>query len=539
MRGMQEEKISAEVVGRIVQRVVTQAQQPGGAPLVELVNESLYHERRRLRRGTGPRADADRALVAALARELPHANEARQRALLEQLVGHYVGEIRGHFDPRVYRAAVKALPFGLTGLLNGLSPRRVFSQFGELPSLDDRLILEGEIHALRTLEKHGTVVVAPTHSSNLDSPLVGYAAYRMNLPPLSYGAGLNLFTNPVIGFFMGHLGAYTVDREKTDPLYRDCLKEYATVSMEIGQHQLFFPGGTRSRSGAVERSLKKGLLGTGLAAFRSNLQQRRERPRVFIVPLTVTYPLVLEASSLIEDYLAESGRGRYIIVDDEFSELRRWLDFMRGAFELDLRIHVRVGQPLDPFGNVVDPDGGSRDPRGRPVDPARYLLVDGTLTEDAERDAEYTRLLATRIVDTYHRDTVALPTAVLAYAMLELLRRQHPGDDLFRFLRSIGPETSVAQEEVEREVEKLVDELLQLATREEIRVCAEVRARDVREVVRQALASFGTYHRNPVIFRRGPRLHVGDPDLIFFYRNRLDGRGLLGAPTLVPQGRAS
>ncbi len=45
------------------------------------------------------------------------------------------------------------------------------------------------------------------------------------------------------------------------------LKAYSCVILERGYHSLFFPGGTRSRSGAVERRLKLGLAGTGVEAM--------------------------------------------------------------------------------------------------------------------------------------------------------------------------------------------------------------------------------------------------------------------------------
>lgn len=531
MQGLDEQRIADEVIGRIVQRVLD-----GTRPVDEVINETLYHERHRLQRaGSGPRTADDRAFVQALGHELPRTGEARQRAMVHDIVERYAQEIRGHFEPRVYSVATKALPLGLTALLNGLSPRRVLGDFGRLPSVEDRIRIEGEVPALISLAKKGTVILAPTHSSNLDSPLMGYAIYRMGLPPFMYGAGLNLFSNPLISFFMHNLGAYTVDRLKTDPLYRDTLKEYAIVSMEFGHHNLFFPGGTRSRSGAVERHLKKGLLGAGLSAFRGSVVRQGDNARVFVVPCTVTYPLVLEAATLIDDWLAEDGKARYIIVDDEFSQWKRWLDFMRGLFELDLSVHVRIGQPLDVFGNPVGEDGVSRDPQGRPVDPARYLMANGKVVDDPARDAEYTRMLSERLVATYLRDTVALPTAIVAYAYLELLRREsRHGNDLYRLLRTIGPETSVSQERVEQEVGRVVDELHVLFAKGLIRLSEEVILKDVRGIVRSALASFGTYHRTPVIERRGPRLHVGDAKLIFYYRNRLEGYGLLGAPQLVP-----
>ena len=40
------------------------------------------------------------------------------------------------------------------------------------------------------------------------------ALFRLGLPPYTYGAGLNLFSNKMIGFFMHNLGAYKVDRRK-------------------------------------------------------------------------------------------------------------------------------------------------------------------------------------------------------------------------------------------------------------------------------------------------------------------------------------
>ena len=45
-------------------------------------------------------------------------------------------------------------------------------------------------------------------------------------------------------------------------LYKEVLKTFSQVILERGMHSIFFPGGTRSRSGAVERKLKLGLAGT-------------------------------------------------------------------------------------------------------------------------------------------------------------------------------------------------------------------------------------------------------------------------------------
>lgn len=532
-----ESRVTSEVVGRIVERVRLAAAAPRGRPLEEVVNETLYRERERLKRAKGERAQADRAFYGRLQHELPRASSVHQQQLLQDVVGRYAGEISGHFDERVYAVSTRALPLALGGLLSSLSPRRVLEERQLVSNVDTQLVLEGDIAHLRRLHERGTLLMVPTHSSNLDSVLMGYAIYRMGLPPVTYGAGLNLFSNPLIGFFMRHLGAYTVDRLKTDPLYRDVLKEYATVTLENGQDNLFFPGGTRSRSGALERRLKKGLLGTGLTAFKNNLFHRKDKPRIFIVPVTISYPLVLEAATLIEDFLADSGKSRYIIVDDEFSQLRRWVSFMKGLLELDLRIHVRVGRGLDPFGNPVDDDGRSLDPRGRELDPARYLMARGEVVEDAVRDAEYTKELAAAIVRAFECENVVQPTNAVAFAFFDLLRRRERQPDLYRLLRTLGPDVSVPQPDLERDLERLLAELHRLADAGRIRLAPVVAANDVREVLRSALGTFGTYHSTPVIERRGVRVHVGDAKLVYFYRNRLEGYGLLGAPDLLPRRR--
>lgn len=531
-------KVVSEVTGRIIERVRESTQAGGGRSLAELINETLWWEQERLREADASDEDAaaDRAFYTEIRRALPRVSEAEQLRLLERIVHRYANEIAGNFSPTVYKLAAKVGPPMLSALLTGLSPRRLLEREA-IPRLDKHVLIEGHVASLARLRERGTLIVTPTHSSNLDSLVIGFAIHELGLPPLTYGAGLNLFRNPIIGKFMTNLGAYTVDRRKRDPLYKQTLKTYASVSLEFRQDNLFFPGGTRSRSGAVERSLKKGLLGCSLSAYRNNLLRRRDTPDIYIIPCTISYPLVLEASTLIDDWLAEAGKSRYIIVDDEFSRWERWLDFLRGIFALDLKIHIRFGRPLDPFGNEVDADGASLDPRGRPIDPRGYLEVDGELVEDPQRDAEYTRTLEGRILDAFAREIVIHPTHVLAFTCFELLRRARPELDLYRLIGSIGPEQSLGLPEVEDELEAVLTELDAMARADRIHLSTIVgdaaASRDVGALTRAALRSFGTYHPRPVVERRGVRLHVCDAKLLFYYRNRLDGYHLRGAPTLV------
>lgn len=521
-------RIAAEVRARVVEQRVRSAR-GGGRPMEEVLNETLFHERRRLARA--PDREEERQFYQRIASNLPRASEAELLRMLSSVVARYVREIEGHFDPKIYSLATRVLPVGIAGLLNGFSPR-TFVKRGTLPSFDNQIQVEGRLDTLRHLNERGTVLYVPTHSSNLDSIILGSGLHQLGLPPATYGAGLNLFENRIVGYFMQNLGAYTVDRLKTDPLYRDTLKDYSTVILEYGRHQLFFPGGTRCRSGALETYLKKGLLGTALSAYAHQLKRGRDR-RLYIVPVTVNYPLVLEASTLIDDYLQHSGQSRYIIVDDEFSQLDRWAAYGRGLLRLNMQIHLRFGAPLDPFGNDVTDDGDSLDPSGRVIDPSGYLKLAGKVRDDAARDAEYTRMLARRIITSYKENNVVCATHVVAFALFHALYRREQPRDLYRFLRALGPDVSMRIEDFLPTLRTLLREVEELAFAEKIHRADAIVGVSAEDILEQAVKMLATYHTRPVVVRVGDRLAVEDANLLFYYRNRLEYYGFLGEKTML------
>jgi glycerol-3-phosphate O-acyltransferase len=522
--------VAREVTSRVMRDIARTARDEEA--LDDMLVETLYREQQRLLESDGLPNDAtDREHIKALRHDFAHAHPGDKRALLERIVSHYAAEIAGHFDPRVYSFATSIVPSALGALLHGGKPSP------HLFDVDERILLEGEVQPLLQAARRGTVVLVPTHASNLDSLVLGYAIYRLGLPPFAYGAGLNLFSNPILGFFMRHLGTFTVDRAKLDPLYLTTVKEYATALLEHGQHMLFFPGGTRSRSGALESHLKLGFLGRVLSAFVNRRIASPTSPPMFVVPCTLSYPLVLEAESLIEQYLSQCGGPHFIDVRDELAEPSRWLGFLRGLGSLDVEVHVRFGRPLDPFGNFVDDDGVALDARGRALDPVRYVLSDGVVVRDELRDAEYTRFLSQQLTAAYKRDSVALPSSVLAFAAFSCLHRRFPRLDLFRFLRVIGPTATLPLTELEAEIDVVLAALSQLAAANKIQLAPELRAGGRAAILEHGLATLGAYHRPAVLRRRGPKdIEVTQPTLLFYYRNHLDGYGLPGS-FAMPTGR--
>ena len=517
MKPEDKETIQQEVVNRVLEKYSSDP-----VTIEQTLFDTLYEERRRLKSETNRKLAAQQnKFYHRVQRAALHSGPDGQRSQLKAVIRFFTEEVTGHFDPRVYHLATKAIPVALNLLLNALSPLNLIQQGGNLAKLDDRLFISGEIDAFRRAANGGTIILVPTHSSNLDSLLVGYMIYRLGLPPFIYGAGLNLFSNKLISYFMHNLGAYKIDRRKKTVLYKDVLKNYASATLEHGYHTLFFPGGTRSRSGAVEQKLKLGLLSQGLNAYIHNLMANKAQPDIFVVPCTINYQLVLEAETLIDDHLQEVGKSRYIIEDDEFTKPKRILDFSNQVFSQESRIHLVLSHPLDVFGNPISPTRHSLDDQGRDVDRKRFVTIQGQPGFDEQRDKAYTLKLAESIVRAYARDTVVSPIHLLASTVFAWLEERNPHIDLYRLLRTGGQEESMPLVECYQRLERTLARMRSMDQAGKLRLADSLKTRDTVKLVSQGLTHLNSYHQRPALQRRGDRLFHLDRNLLLYYQNRL------------------
>jgi len=515
------------IVDEVTQRVCDAVKDP-----THMLNDAAFLEIKRLTSSHGSELGEWRSL----ARSIGKMSESELRAKLREIVLRYAWDVACNFDPRVYKFASKAMAPLLGTLLSPRATLRHFPHSFDLSALDDRVLVQGPTKHIKRLAEMGTLIFVPTHLSNMDSIVFGFALERSGLPPATYGAGKNLFTNPVLSYFMHNLGAYRVDRRLKHALYKDVLKTYSCVLLERGYHSLFFPGGTRSRSGGVERKLKLGLAGTGIEAYARTVERGKPR-RVFFVPATINYLLTLEAETLIDDFLQEEGKARYIIEDDESTQWARVGAFMRKILGLDAGCVVRFSQPLDCFGNAVDEDGLSHDTRGRVVDPVSYLTgLDGRPSRDAARDAQYTRELGEVVCEAYKRDTVVMSTHLVAACAFERLAQSMSGHkvDLFALLRH-RDDVHVPRAELSADVEQLRDRVRALEHRHGIVLGPSVERAAGDAIVDEALRAFAGYHTAPVLEPRGADLVLADTRLIFYYQNRLAAHGL-AADWVAPRG---
>ena len=508
------ERLLAEVERRVVARKVAESKAGGDASLEYVLNDVAYCEIRRLEKGKGNGVERWRDL----SRRLLAMNDDEKREELRALVRHYGKDVVGNFDARVYKLATGIGPSLLGFVFNPLTSLR--EGWDTLRNLDAHITADGDLDLVRACAERGTIVVTPTHSSNMDSPAIGIGMLRAQLPPVTYGAGKNLFSNPFISFFMRNLGAYRVDRRLRFELYKDVLKEYSTVLLEHGYHSLFFPGGTRCRSNIVEKHLKLGLLGTTVTAYKNSVREGAPNKRIYIVPATINYRLTLEAETLIDDYLAETGKNRYIITDDEFSRFGRIVEFFRKILVHEGSVVVRFGRPLDPFGNDITDDGASIDRAGRVVDPASYVRgADGEVTDDDQRDAQYTRALGRRLATEYPRLTVLHSTHLVSRALYDAIAIQAGTRDIYRLMRAPLGQLEVT---FDAAIEQLVRIRKRLADHPEWGSEHPLyTGQSASDKLDDAIKGMSTYHTRPIVERiSATNLMVRDVKLLYYYQNR-------------------
>ncbi|MCL5779868.1 1-acyl-sn-glycerol-3-phosphate acyltransferase [Desulforamulus profundi] len=116
-----------------------------------------------------------------------------------------------------------------------------------------------EVIGLEHLPAKGGLVVVSNHVSNLDPVVVGCALTRR----IHFMAKVELFKIPVLATIITLLGAFPVNREKSD---RHAIRK-ALELLQTGNVVGVFPEGTRSKTG----ELQKPHIGAAMLAVKANV----------------------------------------------------------------------------------------------------------------------------------------------------------------------------------------------------------------------------------------------------------------------------
>jgi glycerol-3-phosphate O-acyltransferase len=506
---------------------------PSTKQLIDDLQATAYREQNRIKRNrwrVDPKDDSSfwskvkNELVELSAKD---ADAVRPKVdeLLDRIVHRYASEIAGNFKPTSYRFAREAIKFWFSRLLNGARVKKFGAFFRNQYTLRDKIHIVGKVKMIRKLARKGTVVMVPTHFSNLDSILIGWVIHAMGLPAFIYGAGLNLFNIKIIAYFMNSLGAYKVDRRKKNLPYLETLKMYSNLAIQKGAHSLFFPGGTRSRSGMIEKQLKLGLLSTAIEAQRSLYNSEGEQKKIFVVPVTLNYHFVLEAPELIEDYLHVKGQDRYFPENDKYGSFQL-IRFLIKFFSNRSNISVSVGPGLDVMGNYVDDEGNSLDSHGRVIDTKDYFISSGQLTIDRQREDEYTRMLSQRIVIEYHKINRVFSSHVVSFIAFTMWQKKYHQLDLFNLLRLPEEDLEIDYEEFKTVFKRVRKQIYLLKEQGKINIASHLKGKSDLAITR-GVDNVGVFHLNrPLLKSKKGNIITKDLSLLYYYHNRLVGYDL-------------
>ncbi len=448
--------------------------------------------------------------------------DIKLKKIATRVINRYNEEIVGNFNSSTFAFARKFLTFLFKIVYNKFSDKGQSWFWGRKKDLLQKIKVSGYVEETRALFNKGTVVIVPTHFSNIDSVMIGYTVDTLaGMPAFSYGAGLNLFNNEIVAYFINRMGAYRIDRRKKNPIYLECLTSMASYSLFKGLNNTFFPGGTRSRSGAMEDKLKYGLLGSAIDAQRMLLENGKN-DKIFIVPLVMSYNFVFEAKSLIEQQLMAIGKEKYQRAR-ETKKVSKW-DFVKLFFKKRSELVFSFGEPMDVLGNMVDENGNSIDKECHGIDIKEYFMLDGKLSENAQREAVYTRILAEKVLQSYFRNNVVLASHLAAFVAFNLLTVERKDLSLFAILRLHPREFSLDYGTFKTNFIKLLVLMKEMESNDKLNLSAELHG-DIDEAIKYGIETLGSYHVEKVLGFDGKKntIYSEHLKLLYFYSNRLVG----------------
>lgn len=501
-----------------------------GLSISDIVAKTLYLEQQRIKTNpwkVDPRDEKEyfKKLQKELQSNASSDNkDALDEEILKRIINRYSEEIVGVFKPSTFKNARKYLTGFFKRLLNSASGRNHRRLWGSRYELKDRFKVNGYVDELRSHMDRACVVLVPTHHSNLDSIMIGYAMDQIvKIPAFSYGAGLNLYDAELVAYFINRLGAYKLDRRKKNPVYREVLMSFSTLSIERGVNSIFFPGGTRSRNGALEKKVKLGLFGTVIDAQRRLIQKGSDR-KVVIIPVVIGYHFVLEAAALIDQYLSGLGKEKYTKDSGKGVSIRSVIGFLWEVFSTGSEINLTIGKPMDVFGNSIDAETSqSLDERNHPIEIEDYFKFNGVLGHNKQREYVYARLLGRKVVESYHKYNTVLSSHVVSFCAFRYILSHYPKLSIFE-LMNVSMEDFVIEYGVFENLVSLIKKrIIQLYEEQSLLISPEINL-DTEALIEDGIKHMGTYHADkPLINKDDGNIATQSIRLLYFYHNRMLG----------------
>ena len=480
--------------------------------IIEEIKNTLYREKLRISRIQWKADPADDKIFwSNIEKEIENINYDENISILEQkllskIIDRYTKEITGNFKKTHYGFTRRLIVTFFARLLN---TARLRNPFGNL-DLDSKIEIIGEKEKLRKLSKIGTIVMVPTHFTHLDSALIGWTISHLGLPAFMYGAGLVLYNMNLFSYFLNSLGAYKVDRRKKHLLYLETLKTYTKQAIINDCHNLFYPGGTRSRSGSIEEKLKLGLLGSTIDAQK---ELDNKNKKIFIVPVTFNYQFILEAPALINQYISSNNPDKFYLENLGYSNSFKIITFLIKFFSKSNRISVSFGNPMDIFGNSVNKKGSIR--KNNKV----------IFNNDYSKKAEILNTLSYKIVQEHKSGTQIFSSMLIAFLSFEIIINKYKKFKLYDILKLPNNDLEIEVIYFKKFYNKAIKVIQELASNNKIKLSDEI-SYPIDKQIKIGCRNLGLYHPIRPVQLKNNIIKIKNIKILYYYHNRLVGFNL-------------
>ena len=519
----------ARIVDLLTSTTVDNIKSSANGDLAQILNQTIYAEKIRVK--TNPlNVDPPReysywaGLESTMSKASVDANGGKEvyDNAVKKVIHRYAEEIAGNFYPSTYNFASKALSWLFRIIYNPFAAKGQRPFWGSVSDLHKKIRIEGPIDHIRELFDKGTVVILPTHFSNLDSIMIGYAIAQLTgLPAFSYAAGLNLYDFEILAYYMSRLGAYKIDRRKKNPIYSQTIKQFSALSILEGLNSIFFIGGGRARDGMLEKNIKLGLLSTLIDA-QNEFYLRSFEKKIIVVPMVVSYHFVFEAESLIQQHLRKLGKENYLVKRGPNKTSLKTIRFIRRLFKSDTNVTISFGKPIDVFGNELDKQGNSIK-QGKFIDIREYFKHQESVNIDRQRNRVYTRHLADTLVKSYKQENIVLSSHVVCFVAFQMFRKQYPNMEIYNLVNLPNDYFSIQVSNFCIQLKQVVDELKQLESQGEVKLSPEIVELQVEDLLKDGIKNVNSYHFYAPLLWKKDVLICEDLRLLYFYHNRMSG----------------
>lgn len=527
------EEFLEEVVQKVIEKL--RIEFPTTKKLHEELASTLYQERIRIstsRWKSDPEDEKDfwnkiksELIKIQKDKDWEASDRTQTESILKKILKRYANEIVGNFEPRVFKTVQKFLPYIFSFFLNSKISNYFTSFWSKKKPFYEKFKITGDFDLIRNLSKKGTIVVVPTHFSNTDSPIIGWALNSIGLEAVTYGAGINLFGTQPLSFLMGNLGAYKIDRRKKNKIYLEILKTYSQIAIQKGTPSLFFPGGTRSRSGSLESKLKLGLLSTAVEAQQENFIQ--DGKKIFIVPVVINYHFNVEASSLVQQHLKEEGKEKFVSENFEYSSTYKILKFIKQISTSNTELVISFGKPMDALGHNVDMEGQSISPSGKSFDIKGYYEIENKIVRDEQRNFEYTKILGGKIVESFRKYNTVLSSPLVCFVLFQMIQKKHRKLSFFELLLLPKDDRIIDFNEYINNLRIIKEKLIEFKEQEKLLLSETIESEDLEAILKNGIENVNLFSSKKIIFLDSEgNLNSEDLKLLYFYHNRLKGYGL-------------